>query len=174
MEETFIPNRTFIWSLHPDAAAFYERVPVSCCSSTGGFQRLKAAPPGLRGEQKANYMRENRVYLQSPARFLIEESLRETHVEGCRHDPTCCGNYLIQMEFELNSGGGWATEVNQRIASYGYRVEAQAWPEFIYAPEVEGSRDVLYLGIFVDKISLEEQSPSLQKNYKEVDLIPKS
>eukprot|EP00977_Amphora_coffeiformis_P010551 scaffold2482_cov166-Amphora_coffeaeformis.AAC.17 len=154
-ENTCIPNRTEAWRSHPHAVAFYERLGcdgcriLCCCCFPGGFARNDARPVGMRGVARSNFAREKRKYDRSPARRIVEASLRETRVKCCRGDPTCGGDYLFRMRSDLNEN--WAPELNQNIEPYGYRVRAVAWSEE-YRQEGGATTDMRFLGIFVDAI----------------------
>jgi hypothetical protein len=168
-ENICIPNRTQAWLSHPQAVAFYEKLAcegctfLCCCCFPGGFARNDLHPVGLRGEARRKFAREKRKYDRSPARRIVEASLRETHVKCCRANPTCGGDYLFIMKDELNEN--WVPEVNRHVQQYGYAVHAVAWSEE-YRQEGGATTDMRFLGIFVDATRAEpayKTSPPLEE-----------
>ena len=149
-ESLYCPGERALCLSHPDAVAYYQRIStfLDCSCLPGGFARARML--GLRGEARSLYNMEHNKYLRSPARGIIEASLRSTQVDSSfRHDPSCFGDYLFRVCDELNNEG-WADKVKEKIEQYGYEVHAEAWHE--YVPGLEAGTNVHGLAVFVKKI----------------------
>jgi len=154
-ESLYCPGEKAMCLSHPDAVAYYQRITtfLDCSCLPGGFARARIL--GLRGEARQFYNIEHTKYLRSPAKSIVEASLRGTQVDvSCRYDPSCFGDYLFRVCEELNYGG-WSEEVNDKIKQYGYEVRAEAWNE--YVPGLEAGTNVHGLAIFVKKIPIAKQ-----------------